>query len=837
MSKVRKNSDVPVIVVLNKIKRIPLNVQNNVEILFIIKGEIKIIVNKREFKLKESDVVFINNGDVYEVYGKEENLVLSMQIENNFFDDVLKGSRNLFLCNSALKENEHYKDIRKILAQMLYEYSNREYGYNFKVMSLLYNLIYLLKVNFAISEDFEVKALKIKNSKYTERINNIISYIKRNYHEQVSLQDVADSQYLTPEYLSKFFKTHTGMTFSKYLNEFRLSQAVKELIRTSESVTKVAMNNGFPNMVAFNKIFREIYGTTPAEYRNKVRKKSLKIQENKKEEAQVTKVDYDYALEKLSKYVMHEKINDEQLFKCSSEKKLFVSANVVETKKLTHSWRNLINLGYAEDGLRSDLQQHLIHIQDKVKFKYVRFQGIFSDEMLNYGYKREDERNYNFAKIDRLIDFLYSINLKPFIELADKAKLLNKSFDKIMYFKNLSQRGKSLEESVDLLEKFIVHCVNRYGINEVEQWYFELWKEGDIDYVFWDGNFEEYLNRFQSYYKVINKIVPNAKMGGPSFNPEINMKQFNKFLSQLKETNTRLDFLSVSIYPYELIENSKWKKIKGMNNGAEEQYLKYMLPSKDKDYSKVKLNKIRRMIKESGVDIPEIHVTEFNSSISHRNPANDTTFKAAFIVKNILDNLDEVNSFGYWFCSDISGELNDSKTVLYGDMGLISANGINKPGFYAYTMLAKLQDELIQKGEGYIITKKSSYSYGIITYNYKHFNYSYCLKGEEPVSLDKYYDIFEDKQNLRLTINLKGIKRGSYRVKKYILNRKHGSIFDELLSMNTANNIKKDEIDYLKQVCMPKQKVFYVEGIDELKLECYLSPHEVNFYEINFEYN
>jgi len=84
---------------------------------------------------------------------------------------------------------------------------------------------------------------------------------------------------------------------------------------------------------------------------------------------------------------------------------------------------------------------------------------------------------------------------------------------------------------------------------------------------------------------------------------------------------------------------------------------------------------------------------------------------------------------------------------------------------------------------------------------------------------------------------LKGTKKGRYRIKRYILNREHGSIFDEWLNMNSTYNIKKDEIDYLKQICVPKQTVFYVESIDELRLESCLSPHEVNFYEVTFEYS
>lgn len=838
LSKKVNENNIPIMITLNKVKRIFSNVQKNMEFLFILKGQLKVIINNQKYKLSESDVLLINNGDVYELYGEEENIVLSMQIDNDFFNNVMRGEQSLFLCNSSINENENYNDIRKILSKIMYEYSIKKNRYDFKVMSLLYDLIYLLDINFTIVEEYKMQTLEIKNSKHTERINNILTYIKQNYYKQISLQDVADAQYLTPEYLSKFFKSHMNITILNCLNEYRLSQAVKDLIRTDNSVTIIAMNNGFPNLAAFNKIFKEIYETTPAEYRTQIRKKQEINNKDEKIELEITKVDYNQALEKLTQYVNYEEETYNKFPQNDLVKNITVNADVEKIKPVLHSWRNLINLGYAQDGLRSDLQQQLTHIQNKIKFKYARFQGAFSDEMLSYGEDTLEEGNYNFAKIDKLIDFLYSVNLKPFIELGNKAKVLSITSNKAMYFRNPSKKEKNFKKSLELLEKFIVHCINRYGITEVSQWYFEFWKEGENDYVFWNGSFNKYIEEFKCYYYKIKKIVPEAKIGGPGFNTEVNKKWFGEFLNQLKKTNTKLDFLSVSLYPYELVENNESEKNEKKNNKASEEgeYKTRLLPSKDRNYSKVQLTKIRKMVKEAGIEIPEIHVTEYNSSISHRHPANDTIFKAAYITKNIIDNLDEIDSFGYWFCSDISGELKDSKNLLYGDMGIISANGISKPGFYAYEMLAKLGSSLIQKGDGYVITKESSYSYQIITYNYKHFNYFYCLSEEASVNLDQYYNIFENEQKLNINITLSGIKKGRYRIKKYILNREHGSIFDEWLNMNSMYNIKKDEIDYLKQICVPKQTVSYVESIDELKLESCLSPHEINLYDITFEY-
>jgi hypothetical protein len=194
-SKNVNENNLPIIITLNKVKRIFSNIQKNMEILFVLKGELKVIINNKNYKLSESDALLINNGDVYEFYGKEENIVLSIQIDNDFFNNVMRGERNLFLCNSSIDANENYNNIRKILSKIMYEYSIKKNRYDFKVMSLLYDLIYLLDMNFTIVEEYKMQTFEIKNSKHIGRINSILAYIKQNYYKQISLQDVAAAQF------------------------------------------------------------------------------------------------------------------------------------------------------------------------------------------------------------------------------------------------------------------------------------------------------------------------------------------------------------------------------------------------------------------------------------------------------------------------------------------------------------------------------------------------------------------------------------------------------------------------------------------------------------------
>ncbi len=99
-------------------------------------------------------------------------------------------------------------------------------------------------------------------------IESVLTYISEHYNEPISLQDVAESVYLSPSYFSRLFKTEVGMTFTEYLTKFRIDKSKTILRITSLPVEVIANNTGFSNLSYFSTTFKRIEGRTPTEYRN-----------------------------------------------------------------------------------------------------------------------------------------------------------------------------------------------------------------------------------------------------------------------------------------------------------------------------------------------------------------------------------------------------------------------------------------------------------------------------------------------------------------------------------------------------------------------------------------
>ena len=133
-----------------------------------------------------------------------------------------------------------------------------------------------------------------------------------------------------------------------------------------------------------------------------------------------------------------------------------------------------------------------------------------------------------------------------------------------------------------------------------------------------------------------------------------------------------------------------------------------------------------------------------------------------------------MNFFSYWLYSDLFGEFNDWEGLFYGGAGLITKNGIKKPGFYVFKLLNNLGSEIIDKGDNYIITKNEKNGIEVFYTNYKHFNEDYYQYSESITDIKEIYTVFKDDNSEKIKIKINGISNGKYRIKINSINRENG---------------------------------------------------------------
>lgn len=115
------------------------------------------------------------------------------------------------------------------------------------------------------------KSLSEEYSNYHEAVSATVNYILAKYYKEISIEHIANKYGINPKYLGRLFKTQTGESFNNYLNNIRIHHAAQLLAGTKAQIIEVALECGYNNVTYFNRVFKNLKGITPSEYRQQHR--------------------------------------------------------------------------------------------------------------------------------------------------------------------------------------------------------------------------------------------------------------------------------------------------------------------------------------------------------------------------------------------------------------------------------------------------------------------------------------------------------------------------------------------------------------------------------------
>ncbi len=378
-----------------------------------------------------------------------------------------------------------------------------------------------------------------------------------------------------------------------------------------------------------------------------------------------------------------------------------------KTKPFPKYWRKCIGSGHASLGLRRDWQDQLKFVHDELGFEYVRFHGLLSDDMkvitgLNQMMPMpgaEKVQTYSFYQIACLFDYILSIGMKPFIELGFMPTALASGDTTIFFYKVNITPPKDHEKWADLMTKFAVFLIDRYGEDEVASWYFEVWNEPDIA-TFWTGTQDDYFKLYEATANALKKVSPNIRVGGPSTSANKWIKEFQEFCNQ---KSIPVDFISTHHYPGDALGHDVDNSNRHMDffNGVkanEGKDIHSFFSSVLKQSEKLKHVK-RGALTEQAVKANEevdglpLIYTEWNSNSTCSCSLHDEPYNSAFVTKTIVDNQGLVDGYSFWTFSDLFEEISFFHKPFSGSFGMLNVHGIPKPSFWAFKFLSKLGDE------------------------------------------------------------------------------------------------------------------------------------------------
>ncbi len=187
--------------------------------------------------------------------------------------------------------------------------------------------------------------------------------------------------------------------------------------------------------------------------------------------------------------------------------------NVERSAPLRKPWKSAIATGYAPLLLRDDLQRHLAILQRDIGFRYCRFHGIFHDDMAVVARRKDGSLAFRWAQVDKVLDALQRLGLRPRVELSTMPVALASGTETIDDWRWNVTPPRDYAEWGQLVGAFARHCLDRYGLEEIAQWYFEVWNEPNID--FWAGSQGDYWKLYDVSAAALKAVSPRLRVGGP----------------------------------------------------------------------------------------------------------------------------------------------------------------------------------------------------------------------------------------------------------------------------------------------------------------------------------
>ncbi|WP_372753471.1 hypothetical protein [Labilibaculum sp.] len=500
-----------------------------------------------------------------------------------------------------------------------------------------------------------------------------------------------------------------------------------------------------------------------------------------------------------------------------------------------HFWSNCVGAGRANEGLRAGWLEQLELTQKNCGFKSVRFHGLFHDDMFPV-LQEKGKTVYNWQYIDDLFDRMLDLNVRPFIELSFFPKSIAAENSKTQFWwkANITPDESKFGEWHNLVKAFTQHCVDRYGIDEVLTWYFEVWNEPNLIRGFWDGSKSQYFALYKQSVTAVRSVDERLKVGGPStsnfvpdarydgerennkgFEDAFSVKDINTlnwrgvwikdFLDYCAKEKLPVDFISCHPYPTDFPFNPKSGKGRNL--------------SRHVTSTKEDMQWLNKVLEGSEFPNAEIHLTEWNTSPSSRDAMHDFLPPAAYIVKTNLDCIGLVNSLAYWTFTDIFEEKGGAASIFHGGFGLINYQGLVKPSYHAYRMLHQLGDEKLFSDDHLFVSRNSDNGKIIaLAYNYPEEYYKSVPRGNNKR---------EEGTAKELNFKLKDLQPGTM-FKVEVLDKDHGNIHNYWEKMGKPEPPTREQVKVMKKVAENlKTSILKADEKGEISIQQELSPWSV----------
>jgi xylan 1,4-beta-xylosidase len=371
------------------------------------------------------------------------------------------------------------------------------------------------------------------------------------------------------------------------------------------------------------------------------------------------------------------------------------------TRPFPHFWERMFGSGRAVLTLRESYRQDLRAVRSVTALSYVRFHGIFNDELGVYAEGPDGEPSYNFSYVDQVYDGLLANGVRPVVELSFMpSQLASTETRHSFWYRPVISPPKDYRKWDALIAALARHLVERYGIDEVSRWYFEVWNEPNLD--FWAGEPRQstYWTLYDHTATSLKTVDVRLRVGGPA---TAQAAWVPAFIQHCKQNRVPVDFISTHVYG---------------DDSAKDVFGSVEPIPRDRMVCRA-VRKVHSEIQASPLPSLPLIWTEFNATFRNQTEVTDAPYMGPWLAETVRQCDGLAQDMSYWTLSDVFEERGVVKTPFYGGYGLLAAGSIPKPAYNAFALLHRLGDQRFMKdAEGTLFTRRDDGALVLAIWNY-----------------------------------------------------------------------------------------------------------------------
>ena len=254
------------------LSRMP-HIHREIEIGFLLQGDISLRVGSESHHLEKMDGYIINSLESHEFHSEgQDATILAVQVSPRIFEAFLsevpviryQGSACL---REAVSNPDQYDSLLQMCIRLAQSYTGRYAGFEYDCFAITASL--LAELNHCIPSRTLSGREWLPFRQRMERVMVMLDYIDANYRRKLLLEELAQREGLTLTYLSHLFRDTLGMSFQDYIKKKRYEHARAQILATRKNLLEISLESGFSDTRYMIRMFEEEFSCSPREYRKR----------------------------------------------------------------------------------------------------------------------------------------------------------------------------------------------------------------------------------------------------------------------------------------------------------------------------------------------------------------------------------------------------------------------------------------------------------------------------------------------------------------------------------------------------------------------------------------